>query len=203
MAATLSQLRERIKARADMVGSDFRSDAEILPVINASYARLYRKIIGVYEDYFSSTTTIALISGTDTYSLSAVSPKVRKIRGVDFLHSGGCTYRYCLRGSNLVFAPLPNVTNNVKVYYVPELTKLVDDGDSIQEEIKEGWEEFIVLDAAITLLRDQESDTREMAAERDDILKDIASDASVRDADAPAVMVRSRRPDVDCDEECW
>jgi len=231
MAATYAQLKAKVLARADMVGTTFRDSTQLLEIINASYAKLYRRIINVFEDYFSASTTIALVSGTDTYSLSAVSPKVRKLRGVDLILSNAAGdfvslkpfnwserdqyasgaahawarpqsgYRYCLRGTNLVIAPVPSVTNSLKVYYVPELTKLTADGDSILEEIKEGWEEYIALDAAITLLRMEESDTRELVAEREDIWKDIEADAANRDADQPRTMVSSRR-DAE-DEEYW
>lgn len=231
MAATLLNLRTWARSRADMTGSTFRSDTEVTRCVNAAYAKLYRGLLKVYADYFSATTNITLISGTDTYSLAAVNPAVRKLRGVDLVLSanagdfitlgsyawaereklalgsavgsrirGDFALRYCLMGSSLIFAPIPRITNTVRLRYVPELTVLAVDGDTIAAEIKEGWEDFIVLDAAITLLRDEESDTRDMQGDRDALWRDIEEDAGTRDAEAPEKMARLRSSG---DEEDW
>lgn len=70
-----------------MVGSSFVSDADVTEMLNVSLTELVEFMVGVYENFFSASYTLVTVSGTDEYDLSAVSPGIFKLLGVDLLFS--------------------------------------------------------------------------------------------------------------------
>jgi hypothetical protein len=84
---TLATLISKARTRADMVGSDFVSDADVTEMLNSSWSELYEFLVGVFEDYFIAKYSFATVNGTDEYDLSAVNPGVFKIRGIDIVLS--------------------------------------------------------------------------------------------------------------------
>ena len=79
---SLSTLRLLTKQRADMENSQFITDDEWRRMLNRSYAELYDLIVtsANSEDYFLNSSTITLVSGTQSYSLPT---DFYKSRGVD------------------------------------------------------------------------------------------------------------------------
>lgn len=59
MSVTLATLRTEVLRRADMVGSDFLTDAEVNSYINSSAAELYDLLVGVYEDQYTLSDVTA------------------------------------------------------------------------------------------------------------------------------------------------
>lgn len=178
---TLLELRTQVRERADMVGSNFVSDSELTGYINASITELYDLLVLNYgEDYFTNPTPInvAVVAGTDTYALAT---SVYKIAGVDVLVNGfwGSVrkyamgnrnrgqsasdlkdVRYRLIGNSLRFTPSPTADHSVRIWEVSKPTKLVDDADTFDGIA--GWEEFVIVDAAIKCLAKEESDTSDL-----------------------------------------
>lgn len=225
MAFTLSDLISKARTRADMVNSDFVSDADVTEMVNVSYSELYEFLVQTFEDYFIAETTITTVSGTDAYDLSAVSPGIFKLRGVDLQLSaaagnaiplrrfewaersrynqavwgsvvmpGARRPAYRLLGSKLKLAPPPDAAYDLKVYYVPAVTLLSNDTpgttDVLPGEVRPGWEEYIVIGAAIRMLEKEQNDTTPLMAELARLKARIESAAANRDADAPVRMVR-------------
>ena len=89
---TLADIKNRARRRADMVNSQFISDAELLDFINASYAELYDLIVQTYEDYFVTSTTFTLTSSdAGVYTLPS---NFYKLKGVDYELGGNYTTIY-------------------------------------------------------------------------------------------------------------
>jgi len=232
VSVSLSTLRGRARTRADMVNSTFVSDAEMNEFINSAYSELWDLLVTTFEDFFKTSTDITLVAGTDTYSLSAITPAVYKLRGVDlilssspgnrislarfewnerdrysFARAGGWTangvrLRYCFQGNSIVFAPVPDGGNTVRVHYAPAMTALVADGDTVDGAVQDGWTEYIVLDAAIQALLKEESDVSVLLARKEALRQRIVGSASNRDAAEPIRMTRTRRRHYD-DEDGW
>lgn len=187
--ATLAILRESAKDRADMVNSKLVSDPRWLSYINSSKDELYDLLISAYgEDYYTKSDTISLVSGTHSYSLpsdfyklAGVDLKVDSSRYVslkkyEFAHrnrydnnasyyvSGiNVRYRYHLLSDEIYFEPIPESTETIRLWYVPIATNLAADSDTIKGF--NGWEEYIIVSAAIKALRKEESPTLDL--ERD------------------------------------
>jgi hypothetical protein len=63
------------------------------------------------------------------------------------------------------FAPTPTAVHTVTVYYVPQATTLTADGDFY--DAWSGADEWVIWDAAISLMIQEESDVRDAVVERD------------------------------------
>lgn len=203
---TLSQIKTLVRQRADIENSQFIQDTELTAYINASIAELYDLLISKYEDYFiSDPVAIALVDGTDSYSLPA---DFYKLVGVDFklntsdqwitlkpfmfnernrfrgplypVTNGGPIYRYRLRADKITFSPIPSGSQSVQVWYIPLVTYLALDADLFKAYM--GYEEYVILDAAIKCLNKEESDASDLLAQKVLIKDRIESTAANRDA---------------------
>jgi hypothetical protein len=98
----LSDLRTLVRQRADQENSQFVTDEELRQYINRGYAELYDLLVtnATSEDYFLNSSTVTLVSGTQTYDLPA---DFYKLRGVD-LNMGSDTFP--LRRYNIYKDPL-------------------------------------------------------------------------------------------------
>lgn len=221
---TLAQLRTAVRQRADMVNSTFITDSELNGYINNSIAELYDLILQKYgNDYFVSSSNFNLVSGTDSYTLPA---DFLKLIGVDlalasndfitlkpFMFSernrytstslrgyyGASFYRYRLRGNNIIFNPIPNVTNQITVWYVPRPTTLTSDSDTFDGY--NGWEEYVIVDAAIKCLQKEESDVSVLLAQKKALEVRIEEAAGNRDAGFSPRIVDTRRIELEGDRE--
>lgn len=221
----LTDLIARAKFAADLRNSDSRvSDAEWTTLINSSAKELWDLLLTAHEDYFTASSTVAVVAGTDTYPLTGFSPKVHKLRGVDVLDGSNYlplgrfdwedrgrfvgedgfdlrgtkqSLRYCYRGSGLVLAPVPQAAETLKVHYLPVFTELAGAASPSAEIVSRGWEEYVVLDAAISALHPEESDVSVLAARKSALETRIRETVMNLDAEQVPRMRRIRRRDID------
>jgi len=205
---TLTQLINSVRLKADMVGADFCDDTEITEYINKSIAELYDLLLTTTygDDYFVSSTNITL-TGATTYSLTSNIPTFYKLKGVDIQDGGQWRtlrpfmfaernrqrnaaidiidqYRYRLVGNNLQFETnAPPASGTIKVWYVPAATLLTTGSDTFDGV--NGWEEYVVLDAAIKCLVKEESDVSALVKFKEDQLQRIMAAAPNRNAAEP------------------
>lgn len=222
MASTvaLSVLRTRAKQRADMENSSFVSDAEWLSYINASAAWLYDLLVKAYdEDYYLTSTTFTTSTATsysldddldltDFYKLRGVSivpatgeelPLKRYTFGdrgrTNNLYSssrlGRSALRYRLSGRNIELKPTPQSGQTIKLWYIPSITPLV--GDTTTIDGINGWEEFVVINAAIMALNKEESDVTALTQQLQIYLDRIETMAEDRDVGEPARVTDVQR----------
>jgi hypothetical protein len=209
-SVTLTTLRSRVRERADMVGSTFVTDAgtSLDAFINSACDELYDLLVTKFQDYFTTSATVSLTAGTDTYALP---PTYFKTLGVDILD--GSIYRslqkfefaernqyagvnanpltrmrYQARGSNLVFHPAPAVSGTAKHWFIPLRTQMSAESDTF-DPISDGWVEFVVVAAAIRCLAKEESDVSALMAEKGELKRRIEEAAANRDVGGPARVV--------------
>lgn len=212
---TLANLITAVRRRADMVGSTFVSDAEVVDYINVAMAELHDILVTKFEDYYVKDTSESPKSGD--YTLPADNPGTLptdfyKALGVDFT-TGGVTYRlkpysfqerttynspgltaasitntmYHIQGNKIKFIPDPSVSGTVKLHYVPEVTRF-DAGStsdtivSKAPQVVSGYEEYVVIDAAIKCLQKEESDVQVLLVQKQQQLQRIEQAAGKRDA---------------------
>lgn len=63
---TVAELITSIRQRADMEGSSFVSDGELVDYINQSIAELHDLLIGLYEDYYVESVSFSIPEGNPT-----------------------------------------------------------------------------------------------------------------------------------------
>lgn len=199
MATTLAQLRDRSKQESDNVGQSFLSDAEWNININASYAELYGLIVQAFgNDYFTqSPATGYTFVTTGSTQYFALPSDFFKLLGVDLQVSSPSQwvslkeFPFSERNSLSVFnSPTPMAGQTVRVFYVPRVTALV--GDTSTVDGVNGWEEFIVVDAALKAVAKEESDVTVLATRKEALLKRIESEAENRDAGTAQTIADTR-----------
>jgi hypothetical protein len=207
---TVADAINQIRLKADMVHSKHIDDTDILNLMNNSYPKLRDRLLKAYGSDFLITTptNITLVAGTGDYDLDALIPTFYKPAGFDILVSGtgtndsdwkemkkfmfnerntltswsGNYAKYRLRGNMLWIKPTPTSSGTVRVWFVPRTPTLAA-GSSFDGY--DGWEEFLYLDVAITMLNIEESDPSVLMAERKKFEDDLESAVSNRDIGAP------------------
>jgi len=205
---TLAQLITRVRQRADMVGSAFVSDAEIIDYVNVGMAEIHDLLVDKYEDYYVSTTTYTLPGGNP----GTLPATFYKALGVD-LDAGGVSYRmrrytfqernmynspsvaaariadtrYSIQGNQIKFIPSPTTSGTATLHYVPEAQRFSSGSTSativsLAPAIANGYEEYVVVDAAIKCLMKEESDIQTHMIYKEQLRKRLESAAGNRDA---------------------
>lgn len=150
----------------------------------------------------NSTTAPAFFKllGVDLYTGAAVPPWVTLKPFMFGERNRGSTSGVLARSSNLCYriagdrlwlAPQPQSGLVLRLFYVPRLTLPTADSDVIDGV--NGWEEFIVIDAAIKALQKEESDCSVLLMQKQAIVHRLESESQNRDAGSPARVVETRR----------
>lgn len=216
MATTMSllALRTAVRQRSDMVNDQFISDSELTSYINQSYFELYDLLVQKYGDnyyvanpytistdgsnqFFSLPTDFYKLLGVDL-ALSNTNDSFVTIRPFNFSDRnryavpnfqsfyGVTNMRYRLNGDKLWLTPTPAGGQTIRLWYVPKLTTLSADGDTVDGI--SGWTEYIIVDACIKALAKQESDVTVFALQKAELIKRIENAAENRDAGNPATV---------------
>lgn len=156
---TVSDLRVRVRERADAVNNENWSDDEILRNINTGWSSLHDQLVALYEDWVLTSSNVVLVANEDTYSLDDFDPPVYKTKGVDMLLNGRYipmdTFEWAERG---IYPPGPNSFSGttLRVWYIPKCLPLSDanpqpDGTiaSLPTYVQDNWAEIVVLEAAL------------------------------------------------------
>lgn len=190
---TLVQLIADVRQRADLVSSQFVTDLEITEYLNQSATDLYDlKVAARGQDYYEATYAITTVAGTPTYALPpdfyqmiTVETDVGgfKVVMVPFMRTEHGKYS---------FLPLSG-GRSITLYYVPACPRLVSSGDTFDGV--NGWEELIVVDAAMKCLEKEESDVSALMARKAMLTERIQAMAPERDAGMPERVqaIRNRR----------
>jgi len=202
-------LSTRAKRRADMVNSSFVSEEEIKDYLNSSIAELYDFLVKSYEDYFVKTTTytVPLTTGGTADDLPS---DFYKALGVDFV-SGGITSTlkafsfterniyntpyavidrlakpmYKVDGSKIKMIPENVQSGTITLFYVPlapEFTSTASGSSNKLEFIIPGFVEYVIAATAIRMLMKEESDTKALELEKQQLANRIVRAISPRDA---------------------
>lgn len=176
---TLATLSERVLQRANLEGaSAFIKPYELTDLINGSIAEWCDEVRGTTWNgtYTRSDYTFDTERDTQAYDLpfdflSLISVDVfiapnspvitaqpyqeeqrNAFRNLPLMYAWGFArpIYYQVQGTNISFIPVPQGAYQVTVNYVPVAPQLEDPADTI--DCINGWEEFIVLDAAIKCL---------------------------------------------------
>lgn len=214
MIITAQQIVDTAIDLADMRNSAFvdqsdTTDSEILRYLNIAYRDLYNIIVQTNAQYFTTTATINVVGGQDTYALPADFYKLdgvdlqvdasgryltlrpfmfaerNKFRsGLAFTNSPyGQVFKYLLVGNNIRFLPLPSMNSTVQLWYTPSPTKITTLSQSIETLV--GGDEYLSLVVAMAMLAKEESDTSALNAKRLEVLQQLKNVLQVRDNGAP------------------
>ncbi len=204
---TLGNLRDEVRDRADIEGSTHITDPQINRYVNQSGAALHSMLVEMCEDefleVFSGSTSAA--SGNQTNInvgyIGEVTAGAYKILGVEVVVNGnrvplrrwswrehaalidspssGPPYFYRWVSSTVQVIPGLPTSTPYYVYAIPPYVDMAADDETIDG--RDGWEEWIVLDAAIKCMTKEESDPSVLVAERDRVYQRIVTQMMQRD----------------------
>lgn len=226
MTTTLANLRLQARQRADMVNSQFVTDSEFNQYISDSYAELYDLLVSKFQDYYVKNPPLSVTINTgntidlpaDFYKLSGVD---RALTGDgDFYTLRPFTFedrnarrsatrfrglypaiRYRIYGNQILLSPDDQAVGTYRVWYIPRFTALVNDSDTVDGV--NGWELYIVTDAAIKALTKEESDASALMQMKMALLKRIEDMAANRDAGEPGRVTDVSLHNFDSDFYPW
>lgn len=205
---TLADLALRVRERADMTDSSFISDTRLYELITESHQKLHGMLVdALREEYAYELASFTTAEGQIDF---AVPCCFYKLYGVDMEINGRIValkpfnraernrYRnlngsasyppmYSLSGGNLKLFPVPPAGLTGEIIYAPEATRLTLSTDEVS--YPNGWERFIVIDAAIQCLIKEESSVTALVAERQLIINEIADTKENRDLANPQQVV--------------
>lgn len=219
---SLTDLRSRVRERADMVGSSFVTDAanSLDAWINEGLHRLHGRLVDAYgEEYCANSANYTFVTGTTSYDLPdyflklyaidmtlngyvrSLKKMARSERNIFRNRSAGIAVpRYMIRGQKVVIYPeVPNGTA-FTVHYAPR-AKLLS-GANLTTNIPAGWEQYIVLYAAIQALHKEETDARHLQGELAKLEHELDLTKEQRDLAGPHQAVDTDLVEVE-DELLW
>lgn len=203
----LQELITQVRRRADMENTQFVTDIEVIDYINSSASELYDILVSKFEDYYTKDPLNFTISTGNTFELPS---DFYKLRGVDRDFGGGnyaalerfnfnqrnrqnlsvqrpvtrnTSARYRIFGNKLLITPELSAQGDYRLWYVPQyqpLTLLPDELDVVM-----GWEEYVIVDAAIKCMQKEESDVSVLLNQKAALYQRIEVMAANRDAEIP------------------
>jgi len=213
----LQDLIQEVRRRSDMENSGFVTDPEITNYINNSASELYDILVSRFEDYYTQLPLAFNIASGTTYTLPA---DFYKLRGVDKDFGGGDfaslskfnfqernrqnnslsralsrrpDVQYRIIGKELVITPTDTATGDYRLWYIPQFDKLVDLTDEL--DTIQGWEEYVIVDAAIKCMQKEESDVSVLLVQKQALISRIEAMANNRDAGEPESITDVYRGD--------
>lgn len=210
---TLLELKTRARERADMENSTFISDSELSSFINSSYAELHDLVVSSFEDYHTKEVSLTVASGAseitlpsdfykfrgldrefntgEYYAVKQFNFRERNVRNRSLITStyGTVDVQYRLVGSTIQLTPETHASGTYRLWYIPTFTRLTSDTDTLDGV--NGWEELVVIGAAIKMLDKEESDVSVLMKEKGDIEDRIIAMAKDRDMDQAEVITDS------------
>lgn len=207
---TLAELRTQVRQAADIENAVAWTDTQLNQIINDSIADLYMVLVECYEDDYTVPVEITTVAGTPGYDLNpSPGTGIFKLRGVEIkindreyrpmvrfnlndrweydVHGQGMPVAYKLFGKEGIgFYPVPDGVYSIITWVVPPPVEL--SGDSDEYDGVSGYERYVVLDAAIKVGIQEETDVRAMVGERERMLAKIKASASTKDAGRPDVV---------------
>jgi hypothetical protein len=215
---TLFNLRQQVRYRGNVTGADQASDTELNSYINNSLSELYDLMIKAYgNDYFladgyeftsvgqqekyqlpSDFYKLALaemVAGGRAYTMERFPFGEKNIyKNAQLVNRIGVPYyRYRLIDNFIQLAPVPDTSYTIKIYYIPQMTKLVKDSDVVKNTMIESWLEYVIIDAAIKINVRQGKEVAALSAQKQDMLKRLIDMADARDFGNPETITDTSR----------
>ena len=219
---TLEQLREEARERAEMENSTFVTDDEADRYVNQAYAKLYGKLVRARGDqYFTARHTPSTVAANEAVTLPTsffkllrvdvtipgeVRPRKLRRMGLEDLDRfdvtvNGYPSHYLIEGAQLTLRPIPGGVYPMVIRYLPHCPYLSNDSDTLDGV--NGWEDYVVIAAALKMLGKEESSrVPELMAELTEMERLIDELSPDRDDGEPAKVQDVRRHVYEDEDDC-
>lgn len=212
---TTANLNLRTRELADLVNSNFVTDPELDYFIAFASKRLYDILIDSFEEFYVKSEVKTITSGNEL----ALPTDFYKLRGLDYNVGGkyveipmfnfnernrsssayygyyNTGLKYRLLGNKIFITPDDGATGSYRVWYIPLCNVETAGFDGFN-----GYEDYIIIDAAIRCKLKAEEDVSSLYAMKQEILKLIKEASKNRDIGEPKTVrdMTSRGFNGDC-----
>lgn len=188
-----------------MEHTDFVSDAELDQLINTEYAELYGLLVRHSLQRSESVQTITA-DGSETYDLEADfyslvgvfrvegDVRVRLVRHSERFRAGsvnGTASSYRLINFTIELYPRPT-SGTYELVYIPVPAELTNDADTLDGVL--GWEEMVVISAAIKCLQKEEAEHEHLLRDKQMIMARIKEESAAVEFTENWVIENVRNP---------
>lgn len=207
---TVSELITRVRERSNTERSNFVTDDEIIRYIDQAYTKLYDLIVSKFENYYIDEHSFVTDGVTQFFDLPATFYKMvgldqlqnasgsgdnaltvrpfnfnerNRYNNILFAVTAAAFYRYLIQGSKIKILPQPSAGITFKMWYIPAPAKLTSTAQTVDGIA--GWEEVVILTAAIQIMNKQELDSSALKREQQEAVDRVITMASERDAALP------------------
>lgn len=207
---TVSELITRVRERSNTERSNFVTDDEIIRYIDQGYTKLYDLIVSKFENYYISDYSFQTTGSTQFFDLPADFYKMvgldqfqnfsgsgenaltvrpfnfnerNRYNNILFAVTAAAFYRYLIQGTKIKILPQPDAGITFKMWYVPAPVKITTTAQTIDGIA--GWEEVVILTAAIQVMNKQELDSSALKLEQREAIDRVITMATERDAALP------------------
>jgi hypothetical protein len=211
---TLSSMRDIIRFRGNYENSTKFTATRIDAELNAALAELHELMADSWEGYFDTSATTPTVAAQEHVDLPAT---FWRLRAVDILIAGRYrelkqigfgernsfqttgrpqAYRSASGGARgrLILYPTPNAVETIRINYVPTVTALSADGDTI--EAYNAWSDYVVCGALLRMDQREERPLGERQQELERLRQRIVKAAGSRRAAGPELLVNRTT-------DCW
>lgn len=184
---TAQTIIDRAEKYADMVNSGFFTTAQKLALVDEAYTTLYSMLVDAGENYYYSTDTVTLASGTSSYPLPS---DFFKLIGAEYQASGNqwiSLHPFNNSERNIAFSDDTSIpSGTVRLRYVPAPATIDDVADTLDGVA--GWEKLLVIEVALLMLASEESDTSFWERQRQRYYQEIEALKQNRDIGMPGTV---------------
>jgi hypothetical protein len=220
---TLAELKISTRNKADLLKNLAVGETELRDLVNESYRSLYRKVINSYPNQNLQSYEFVVQGSADGYTFPS-NISIYRLDGVERLFDAdNCWYdvrafqwaeRNLYNGAwnvfrfwnigyiylvpaTLRFRANTDVGGTYRIWYIPNVTDLVDESDQILPDL-EKWSEYITTDATIKCLIKLNRPADEWMQRKAVLEQDIANSSVKRDVLAPQRVANVRPMYDDC-----
>ena len=196
---TLLQLRTRCKEESDNVNSSFISDSEWNDYINDAYGAVYGQLAQAFGSrYFVQSPSTGYLFTTDgTNQQFALPADFFKLLNVSVQVTSPQQWvslrPFPMADVNVISlfnTQIPAAGQTVRLFYVPRVTLLSGDSDTIADAVSiNRWDALIVAKACVKAMRKEESDITPYLITIKEETERIDAESESRDAGNPSRIV--------------
>lgn len=195
---TLATLRQMARRRSDQENSNFIPDAEFNDYINSAAQELYDILVSKTQDYYTISSNIVTDGTSNSFNLPSnfyklvlleysLNGRMTPMKRFNFqeknrYENNAQILRYRIIKDQIQFNPVP-AAQTVVLWYVPAFTRLSSDSDTLDGV--NGWEEYVVVEAAIKAAIKDEADVSALMAQKQALMKRIEDMSDNRDQGLP------------------
>jgi hypothetical protein len=198
-----------IRQRSDMGNSATFDDlVELVPWVRQSLAQMHEILVSRWVDYYTIKRPLTIQANVERYTLPSNFRAMnavyllfqsggykQQLRGMSRAEMGKygnnlsptCPFGFCIEANKLYLGPRPSQTyvNAIELHYTPQYRGPLLDWTTIDSELPNGWEEWVVLDVIQKMKTKINQNTDDVLRLKQDVQARVIAAAAIRNSEPP------------------